>query len=84
MKAREIAKEILGLVIRLLGVLFLYRAAEGVPLIWRILSMGFRHNWSMLFDSIFMVAWQAALAWWLVKGAPPVMTWAYPDKEGVK
>jgi len=81
MKAREIAKEILGLVIRLLGVLFFYRAAEGVPLIWRVLSMGFRHNWSMLFDSIFMVAWQAALAWWLVRGAPPLMKWAYPTED---
>ena len=75
------AKDIFGLVIRLLGVLFLYRAAEAVPTIWRVISIGFHHNWSMIFDSFFMVAWQAAVAWWLLRGAPPVMAWAYPDQN---
>jgi hypothetical protein len=72
-------KDILGLVVRLLGVLFLYRAVEAVPMVWRVVSMGSRaFNWSLFFDSILIVAWQGAVAWWLIKGAPPVMNWAYP------
>ena len=78
-------RDIFGLVIRLLGVLFFYRAAERVPLVWSVLSMGLRHfAWAMFFDSLFMVIWQLAVAWWLVKGAPPVMKWAYPNNGEVR
>jgi hypothetical protein len=81
MRAREIAREIFGLVIRLLGVVFLYRAVEAVPALWNWLSIGFRHNWANIFYSLFIIAWQAAVAWWLLKGAPPIMEWAYPEEK---
>ena len=81
MKAREIAREIFGLVIRLLGIYFFYLAAIGLPSIWRWLLMHGPISWGIVFDNFLVVAWQGALAWWLVKGAPPVMNWAYPDKE---
>jgi hypothetical protein len=75
------AKDIFGLVIRLLGVYFFYLAAIGLPSIWRWLLMPGRISWSVVFDNLFIVTWEAALAWWLVKGAPPVMQWAYPEEK---
>jgi hypothetical protein len=81
MKAREIAREIFGLVLRLLGVYFFYLAAIGVPSIWRWLLMPGRISWSVVFDNLFVVAWQGAVAWWLVKGAPPVSRWAYSKSD---
>jgi hypothetical protein len=75
-------RDIFGLVIRLLGVLFLYRAAENMPMLWRVFTMGYRHfAWSLFFDSLFIVAWPLVVAVWLLKGAPPAMKWAYPDAD---
>lgn len=77
-------KDIFGLVIRLLGIYFFYLAAIGLPNIWRFLFMPGRISWRLLFDSLFVVAWQAAIAWWLVRGAPPISQWAYPSEKDDK
>jgi hypothetical protein len=81
MKAREICAAIFGFIIRILGVYFFYMAAINAPQVWRIITMPGRIVWSLAFDSLFLVAWQAVVAWWLVRGAPPVEDLAYPNSK---
>ncbi len=63
------APEIFGLAIRLLGLSFAYRALD-------LLVQGlFVNAWSLGYTALnFLVAW------WLLRGAPPIERIAYPAK----
>ncbi len=75
-------KEIFGFLIRLLGLLFLYRAADAVPMSYRLFwSLFTRWNFHVLNEAVFSVGWPLAVAVWLLCGAPPIMRWAYPPQE---
>ena len=74
-------KDIFNLIIRLLGILFLYKALENVPLaltaIWAVFS---HFNGGSLFSAVIMVGWPLLVGYWLLRGAPPVARIAYPDE----
>jgi hypothetical protein len=75
-------KEIFGFLIRLLGLLFLYRAADMVPMSWRLFWTLFdRFNFRILMECLFSVTWPLVVAVWMLFGAPPIMRWAYPPEE---
>lgn len=67
------SKDIFSLVIRLLGLFFVYLAACATPMIWNASGQAF-------VSAILVVAFFAAVAWWLLGGAPLLMQRAYPDK----
>jgi hypothetical protein len=84
MNLRELFKGIFSLVIRLIGLAFLYQAAEGMPFILATLySMPFRLAYRdlTLITRVLMVVWEVALAYWMMRGAPQLMRLAYPEGE---
>ena len=74
-------KDIFGLVVRLLGLIFLYEAAEKLPLALSATFPGFKSISGIGFlSALFMVGWPLVVAYWLLRGAPPVSRLAYPDQ----
>jgi hypothetical protein len=82
MNVRELFKGIFCLVIRLIGVAFLYQALEAVPIIFATV---YAVPWSLghkdLITRLLMMAWQLAVAYWLVRGAPQLVRLAYPEAD---
>jgi hypothetical protein len=73
-------KDIFGLIVRLLGLIFVYESAEKVPLAFSAVFPGFRSVSGLgILSALFMVGWPLAVAYWLLRGAPPVSRLAYPD-----
>jgi len=73
-------KDIFGLIVRLVGLIFLYEGAEKVPLAFSYIFPGFRSfSGPGVLSALFMVAWPLAVAYWLLRGAPPFSRLAYPD-----
>ena len=74
-------RDIFGLIIRLVGVIFIYEGAEKVPLALSAIFPGFKTVSGIGFlSALFMVGWPLAVAYWLLRGAPPVSRLAYPDE----
>ena len=71
-------KDIFGLIVRLVGLIFLYESAEKIPLAVSIASSGFKTLG--FFNTLFMVGWPLVVAYWFFRGAPPVSRIAYPDE----
>lgn len=75
-------KEIFGLVVRLIGLAFLYQGLSAVPNAVTSICPVFPHFfWRNLFPSVLIVGWPLAVGYWLVKGAPKLMQLAYGDQE---
>ena len=75
------AKDIFGLIVRLVGLIFLYDAAEKVPLAISATFSGFKSiSGNGFLSALFMVGWPLAVAYWMLCGAPPVSRLAYPDE----
>jgi hypothetical protein len=73
-------KDIFGLIVRLVGLIFLYEAAEKVPLALTAIFPGFKSISGIGFlSALFMVGWPLIVAYWFFRGAPPVSRIAYPD-----
>jgi hypothetical protein len=73
-------KDIFGLIVRLVGVIFLYESAEKVPLALSYIFPGFRSfSGPGILSASLMVCWPLAVAYWLLRGAPPISRLAYPD-----
>jgi len=73
------AKDIFCLVVRLLGLVFLYQGLAGVPLAVASFCPIFPHFvWRNLFPGFIIVAWPLLIACWLVRGAPWLVRQAYP------
>jgi len=69
-------KDIFILVIRVLGLVFLYHGLSAlVPLLFSAAILPFA-------VSALMVVWQLLLAYWLLRGAPLLMRIAYPETTG--
>ena len=75
------AKDIFGLIVRLVGLIFLYESVEKVPLAFSATFPGFRSISGIGFlSALFMVAWPLAVAYWMLRGAPPISRLAYPEE----
>ena len=75
-------KDIFGLIVRLVGLIFVYEGAEKVPLALSAIFPGFRSFSGLGFVSaLFMVGWPLAVAYWLLRGAQPISRLAYPDES---
>jgi hypothetical protein len=73
-------KDIFGLIVRLLGLIFLYKSAENVPLaISYIFPLYRSFSGPGILSAFFLVGWPLAVAYWFLRGAPPISTIAYPD-----
>jgi hypothetical protein len=75
------AKDIFGLIVRLMGLIFVYEAAEKVPPALSYIFPGFKSISGVGFlSALFMVGWPLVVAYWLFRGAPPISRIAYPDE----
>lgn len=75
-------KEIFNLVLRLIGLLFLYQSLSAVPSAMMSFCPVFPHfNFRSLLPSMIVVGWPLAVAWWLIRGAPWLMRRAYPAER---
>ena len=73
-------KDIFGLIVRLVGLIFVYEAAEKLPLAMTAIFPGFKTiSWIGFLSALFMVGWPLAVAYWLLRGAQPISRLAYPD-----
>ena len=76
------AKDIFGLIVRLVGLMFLYQALSAVPVGVAAFCPIFPHFvWRNLIPALILVGWPLLAAYWLLRGAPPLMRWAYPDES---
>ncbi len=74
-------KDIFGLIVRLLGLIFVYESAKQVPFAISNIFPGFKTFSGIgILSAFFMVGWPLAVAYWLLRGAPPVSRLAYPDE----
>ena len=76
-------KVIFGLAVRLLGLVFVYHAASTLPGIV-VAAIGIvtgGGNAGMIIGPVLMVLWQLLVAYWLLRGAPPLVRIAYPGSE---
>jgi hypothetical protein len=71
-------RDIFGLAVRLIGLIFLYQGLSGVPMAVAAFCPRFPHFiWTNLFSGIVIVGWPLVVAYWMVRGAPPLMRLAY-------
>jgi hypothetical protein len=71
-------KSVFVLAVRVLGLVFLFRALVALPEILSIFSTGsFRSSLGI----IVMIAWPLVLAYWFIRGAPLLIGIAYPNSE---
>jgi hypothetical protein len=77
------AKDIFGLAVRIIGLVFLYQGLEAVLMAIANFWQMPRFNFGVVVMNLLAVAWRLAVAWWLVGGAGWLMRLAYPD-EGAK
>jgi hypothetical protein len=74
---------VFSLVVRLLGLIFLYQGLAAVPLAVSAFCPRFPHFiWSNFLPALLMVGWPLVVAFWLVRGAPPLIRLAYPQDAG--
>ena len=74
------SKDIFCLIIRLIGLLFLYQGLSGVPGLISLFWPGGGHLvMRNLFLGSLMVLWPLAIALWMVRGAPALVRLAYSD-----
>jgi hypothetical protein len=74
-------KQIFELIVRLVGLIFLYEAVEKVPLALTAIFPGFKSISGIGFlSALFMVGWPLVVAYWMFRGAPPVSRLAYPEE----
>jgi hypothetical protein len=72
-------RDIFGLVLRLVGLIFLYHGLNSVPLAISAVWPRFPHMvWPNVFPAILTVGWPLLVSYWLIRGASPLMRWAYP------
>ena len=74
-------KEIFKLVIQVMGLVFLYQGLAAVPMAIAAFCPAFPHFvFRNLVPPLFTVGWPFLAAYWMVRGAPPLMRIAYPEK----
>lgn len=76
------AKDIFGLIVRLTGMWFLYQSLSGVPTVISSIFPVFPHFYARnIVPSLLYVGWPLLLAYWFLRGAPPLMRLAYPEES---
>jgi ABC-type sulfate transport system permease component len=71
-------RDIFGLILRLMGLLFIYNALDKVPLAISSLRASFGMG---LYTTLMIVVWPLLIAFWLFRGAPPISRMAYPREQ---
>jgi hypothetical protein len=71
-------KEIFGLAVRLLGLVFLYHGLSALPGVLSIIPL---NSSGSFVGGIIMVVWPLVVAYWLLLGGPPLVRIAYPNSE---
>ncbi len=72
------AKDIFGLVVRIIGMTFLYQGLAAVPNAMATVCPGFTHFYGRnLLPAVLVVAWPLLVGYFLIRRAPQVMDWAY-------
>lgn len=74
------AKDIFKLAVRILGLVFIYYGLTALPIAASAVVTAFMgaHVLSFLI-SLVMAGWPLAIAYWLLRGAPLIARFAYPD-----
>lgn len=73
-------KEIFGLAVRIIGLIFLYQGLSAVPNAIASICPVFPHFFFRnLWPSFLLIAWPVFLGYWLVRGAPWLMRLAYGE-----
>jgi hypothetical protein len=76
------SKEIFGLAVRLIGLVFLYQGLAGVPNAINSICPVFPHFiFRNILPSLWLVGWPLVVAYWLIRGAPALMDLAYRARE---
>jgi hypothetical protein len=83
------ARDIFGLAVRLLGLVFLYFGLASLPMtigqtLTAVLDLPTSFNNGAIFSRPFTGLWPFIIALWLLYGAPPLMRIAYPHGPGEK
>jgi hypothetical protein len=74
------SKEVFGIAVRLIGLVFLYQGLSSVPTAVANICPVFPHFlWRNIFPSIFLTGWPLLVGYWMVCGAPWLMQRAYPE-----
>jgi hypothetical protein len=73
-------KDIFGLIVRLLGLVFVYNGLVNVPLSVSTLASRFSTG---LYTTFMTVIWPLAVAFWMLRGAPPISRIAYPSEQEI-
>ena len=72
---------IFNLVVRIIGLIFLYQGLSAVPIaaanFWTLTPHFMLQNF---FRTLFLVGWPLAIAYWMVRGAPWLMRLAFQNK----
>ena len=73
-------KDILGIAVRLLGLVFLYEGLRALPsAVVQFCAGVLGLHLEAMFGSLLEAGWPLLLAGWLLRGAPFLMRIAYPD-----
>jgi hypothetical protein len=72
-------KDIFGLIVRLVGLVFVYNGLVNVPLAVSTLSARFSTG---IYTTFMTVIWPLLVAFWMLRGAPPISRVAYPPDHG--
>ena len=75
------SKDIFCLVIRLVGLIFLYQGLSSVPALISTIWPGAALVPRNIFLTLVMVCWPIAVAFWMVRGAPWLVRLAYSEKD---
>ncbi len=71
-----------NLVMRLIGLAFLYQGLSAIPMAVANFCPVFPHfNFRTLVPSLVLISWPLLMAWWLVRGAPWLMRLAFPEEK---
>jgi hypothetical protein len=74
------AKDIFCLIIRLVGLIFLYQGLAAFPQATLVFWNGLPHQWFRYsYSAIMMVGWPLAVGIWMVRGAPWLVRLAYEE-----
>lgn len=77
MKPKEISKEIFGLAVRLLGLVFLYLGLKDAPIVMNVLNLMGEEK-SDIVAEVLPVVFNLVVACWLLRSSM-LIRWAYPD-----
>lgn len=74
----KLMQDIFGLVVRVIGVVFVYQGLSSVPNAVNSICPVFPHFlFRNIFPSLLLVGWPLLIGFWLIRGAPFLMRLAY-------